>query len=138
MFQPRSGRLAAVKRTWCVAVAACAVWLASSVDAGAGVIVATDLQSVGGMSAPPTPAAPQPVSPLVGDHEQESLHLGTTNNTQGAGSQAPTNGPGTGLVAVVSQRPATAQNTLISRLALFSRISLPSPLEDRFFRPPRV
>jgi len=125
-------------RTTCVAAAACFVWFASSVDAVAGVIVASDT-AIGEMGRNShTRPVPEPAKPLVQELELASL-LGTTaNNTGGAGSPAPTFGPSTGLVAVVSERPETAQNMLIFRLSLFSRISLPSPLEDRFFRPPRV
>ena len=132
-----------MRRMLCVAIGAWAVWFSAAADADAGVIVATDLQmmgvqSVGGMSASQSPAVPQPVSPLVRDRQQESLLNGTTTNTGGAGSPTPTFGPSTGLVALVSEGPATAQTSLVSRLALASRISLPSPLEDRFFRPPRL
>jgi hypothetical protein len=112
-----------------------AVWCASS-DANAGVIVATDV-AIGGMSPSQAPAVPEPAKPLVRDVGQLSLLYGT-NHTNGAGSPAPTSGPGSGLVALASETLATTPNTLISRLALFSRISLPPPLEDRFFRPPRV
>jgi hypothetical protein len=82
--------------------------------------------------------APEPVAPRFSNLEQASLLLGTTNNTGGAGSQSQSNGPSAGLVAVVSEGVATSQSSLVSRLIAFSRVSLPSPLEDRFFRPPRV
>jgi hypothetical protein len=131
-------------RTLCVAVGALAIWFASSAGATAGVIVASDAtigattSSSASLASSQTPSAPEPVKPNIRDLAQASLLYGPTNNTGGAGAPAPTSGPGSGLVAFVSERPATAPNTLISRLSLFSRIALPSPLEDRFFRPPRA
>src|SRR5487761_1535979 len=122
MIAPFRSPATAIRRMLCAAVGAWAVWFAAT-GADAGVIVAADGQSVGGMSASQSPAAPQPVSPLVRDRQQESLLNSSTTNTGGAGSSAPTFGPSTGLVALVSAAPATAQTSLVSRLSLASRIS---------------
>jgi hypothetical protein len=136
MNQNWTSRLAALARTMCVVLGA-AIWFASSADARAGVIVISEA-AIGEMSSPAAPVTPVPADPVVGDLEQASLLLSTTNGTGGAGSHSTTNGPTTGLVAVVTEGHATAQTSLVSRLFPFSRVSLPSPLEDRFFRPPRV
>ncbi|MGH7136037.1 MAG: hypothetical protein ACREHD_09875 [Pirellulales bacterium] len=122
-------------------------WQAGSSAAQAGLIVAAD-ESTGavieggmsGQSAPSdrSPGDRSPADPLAQENESPSLLYGTANSGSGAGSPSPTFGPSAGLVALVSDGPSTAPNTLTSRLSLHSRISLPSPLEDRFFRPPRV
>lgn len=118
-----------------VALVVYVVWLTSITDARAGVIVAAVSEmSQGSRSEPPA----APATPAVSDLEQASLLLSSTNTGGGAGSQSPTFGPGAGLVALVSEGPATTPKTLVSRLFLFGRLSLPSPLEDRFFRPPRL
>jgi hypothetical protein len=129
----RSGKWFLTPFSLCVA---CAVWFASGDRANAGVIVATDAW-IGSMSAPQTPVAPEPAKPSLRKLDLASL-LSSTTNTSGAGSPAPSFGPSAGLVALSSDVLVTAPNTLISRLSLFSRLTLPSPLEDRFFRPPRV
>jgi len=125
-------------RAMCVAGAALVVWLVSLGDATAGVIVNCDAVLSGEMAAPQRPVDPQPAMPLIRDRQQPSLPPSVTNNAGGAGSQPPSVGPSAGLAALASEAPTTAQSNLVSRLTLCSRISLPSPLEDRFFRPPRA
>jgi hypothetical protein len=137
MTSNRTSRLAMLTRITCAAAVACLVWFASIGDVAAGVIVVSDA-AIGELASSHERPVPEPAKPVVREVELASLLNTTTNNTGGAGSPTPTFGSAAGLVAIVSEAPATSRNGLISRLSLFSRLALPSPLEDRFFRPPRL
>jgi hypothetical protein len=132
----------------CLAAVACVIWGAFSPGANAEMMVAADIMAAnavisgemamgGEISSSQSPAASQSGLPLVHDQREVTVLVDTANNS-GAGSPSPTNGHNTGLAANVVEDPETSQNSLVSRLSLLGRACLPSPLEDRFFRPPRA
>lgn len=135
----RRSRWTKAIRTMCVAAAVLLVSTAVSGEARGGLIVNCDMSVGGDMNAPQHPADDQPLVPQVCERQQYALlFLGTLGDGGGAGSQSPTSSLSTGLIAMISDEPHCDQPPLSSRLALYSRIRLPSPLQDRFFRPPRI
>lgn len=131
------------RRMMRVGVAVLAVSFVVASRADAGVMVAGDSEPVardaipGGLAGSPTPV-PDKSSPRINEWQGVPLFDGSSPTSGGAGSQTNSGGSSLSVIALVSESPRTAQSSVVSRLALCSRISLPSPLEDRFFRPPRV
>lgn len=122
----------------CVTVAVLLVVLAFSAEASAGVIVNCDAMLSSEMAVSESPATPCPPMPLTRDNQRVLLHAGVTTGTGGAGSPSTNHGSGTVSAALTSLTTASVELAFSSRLRLCWRAFLPSALEDRFFRPPRV
>lgn len=133
--QPRFNRTKTLG-VMCVAVAALLAWHASTNDVEAGLIVSCNVPSAGDASAAAVPNAP-PVLPFLRYRPSQWFLLCSSNSTDGAGASAPLYGSTAGLVAAMGQTFPLVRPSLISRLSLGSRISLPDPFAGRFFRPPR-
>ena len=83
-------------------------------------------------------SAPRGQLPLARDRQQDLQLLIATSDAAGAGSSSQTHATNASVLAVVGERLTTIDGNVVSRLALSSRVALPDPLKDRFFRPPRT
>lgn len=92
----------------------------------------------GKIAASSSSSAPRRGLHVVRDRRQDLQASNATGGAAGAGSSSPTHGVSASALAVVGERPTTIDGDVISRLALSSRVKLPDPLKDRFFRPPRA
>jgi len=145
MPQRYQDRLTVLMLRRVVAVAVGAVLLGSAGNAAAGLIVSTDvelvsadLQTVGGMSPADESETPLPVSIFALQRIEGTLLCSGGNSSSGAGPQSPTSGPSSPVAGFATEPPKVTHSCLSSRLSQFSRLWLPSPVEDRFFHPPRT
>ena len=119
--------------------AALGVWIVAigcSQSAEAAVVCGSALR--GKLIATSSSSAPRRQLPLARDRQHDLQLLSATSDAAGAGSSSPTQASSASALAVVGERPTTIDGNIISRLALSSRVTLPDPLKDRFFRPPRA
>lgn len=134
----RANRAVPMLRIACAAFVAWAFLSTMPGELKAGIILECDASMGAEACSSVSPLLPTPAFPLVRHGLHESPLFGAMNETGGAGSQTTTSGASHGLAVLDRDRPVPGPASIASRLYAIGCLWLPSPLEDRFFRPPRV
>ena len=127
-------------------IAATAAVFACGATAEAGVMLSNPQagdrlgvqENTSGMAVPRQQPALPGRSPLNLDERLFKAPLaGAPATTGGMNSQTLPDSPTSAAAGLVNELPPLAGACPVARLAAASRVTLPSPLEDRLFRPPR-